>query len=130
MVMPLRRLGHLSILVVDSYRDAAESLGQMLTLVGHRVRVEFDAESAFRAVAVERPDVVITETVLRGPTGYDLADRISVLPGRKPYLIALTSQGGREDRLRVLAAGFRRFFLKPADPTDLVNFLGNGQAAR
>jgi DNA-binding response OmpR family regulator len=130
MVMPLRRPGRLSVLVVDSYRDAAESLGQMLTLVGHRVRVAFDAESAFRAVAVERPDVVITETVLLGPTGYDLADWISDLRGRKPYLIALTSQGAREDRLRVLAAGFRRFFLKPADPTDLVNFLGNGQAAR
>jgi DNA-binding response OmpR family regulator len=129
MVMPLHCRRPLSVLVVDSYRDAAESVGQVLTLAGHRVRVAFNADSAVQAVSEDRPDVIITETRLRGPTGYDLVDRISALPGSRPYLIALTSQGGREDRLRVLAAGFDRFILKPADPTVLVNFLGSGLAA-
>ena len=128
MVMPLRRRGSLSLLVVDSYRDAATSLGQILSLAGHRVRVAFDADSAVRAVSEDRPDVVITETVLRGPTGYELAGRLAALPGPRPYLVALTSQGGREDRLRVLAAGFDQFVLKPADPAALLSFFRSGRA--
>jgi CheY-like chemotaxis protein len=129
MVMPRRRPGHVSILVVDSYRDAAISLGQVLALAGHSVRVAFDAESAVNAASEDRPDVVITETLLRGPTGYELADRLAALPGPRPYLIALTSQGGREDRLRVLAAGFDRFVLKPAEPTALLGLLGSGRVS-
>jgi CheY-like chemotaxis protein len=127
MSVPSVSTGTCSVLIVDEYEDAAVSLALVLSLAGHRVGMAFDADSALRAIAEDRPDVVITETVLPRTSGYNLAGRISTLPGPTPILIALTTQGRREDRERIRAAGFRQFFLKPADPDELLNLLQCGR---
>jgi CheY-like chemotaxis protein len=67
--------------------------------------------------------VVISETRLPGVSGYDLARRIAALPGPRPCLIALTTQGRERDLDQVRAAGFDHFLLKPADPSELLHLL-------
>ena len=113
----------LSVLVVDGYADAADSLADLLTLVGYRVRVAFDAQSALAAARAERPDAVVAEIVLPGTSGCDLARRLAALPGPRPCLIALTTQGREPDRECARAAGFDHFLVKPADPVEVLTLL-------
>jgi CheY-like chemotaxis protein len=113
----------LSVLVVDGYPDAAVSLADLLVLVGHQARVAFDADGALAEIRADRPDVVISETVLPGTNGYELARRIAALPGPRPCLIAVTTQGRDPDRERARAAGFDHLLLKPADPAELLGLV-------
>jgi CheY-like chemotaxis protein len=113
----------LSVLIVDGYEDPAETLSTILAYCGHQVRIAYDAEIAVAALAEDRPDVVIAETLLPSGIGYDLAAWITSMPGPRPYLIGLTTQSRRADRERGRAAGFRQFLIKPADPTEIVNLL-------
>jgi PAS domain S-box-containing protein len=103
------------ILVVDDNVDSAVSLGQLLELSGHEVRVAHDGEQALSALSF-RPEVVILDIGLPGMNGYDLCRAIrAATDGHPPQMIALTGWGQDEDRLRSADAGFDAHLVKPVD---------------
>jgi CheY-like chemotaxis protein len=102
------------ILVVDDNRDAAESLAEMLEIMGHEVRAAHDGEAAGVAAAEFRPDVVLMDLGMPKVDGYEAARRIRAEPwGNEPLLVALTGWGADEDRRRTHEAGFDRHLVKP-----------------
>ena len=118
-VLPNRR-----VLVVDDNRDAAESLGMLLKLLGVEVRVVNDGPAAIETVSAYRPAVVLLDIGMPGMDGYEVARRIRKKPeGRDVLLIALTGWGQEEDRRRTSDAGFDHHLLKPADLTALKSIL-------
>ncbi|WP_439627030.1 ATP-binding protein [Gemmata sp.] len=102
------------VLVVDDNGDAAESLAQVLGIMGHEVRTAHDGEAGVAAAAEFRPDVVLMDLGMPKVDGYEAARRIRAEPwGRAPYLVALTGWGADDDRRRVHTAGFDRHLVKP-----------------
>jgi len=102
------------ILVVDDNTDAAESLAEMLTLLGHEARTAHDGAAGIAAVAEFRPDLVLMDLGMPGLNGYEAARRIRAEPrGDEPFLVALTGWGSDEDRRRTREAGFDRHLVKP-----------------
>jgi CheY-like chemotaxis protein len=118
-VLPNRR-----VLVVDDNRDAAQSLGLLLKLLGAEVRVVHDGPTALEEIPSYAPSVVLLDIGMPGMDGYEVARRIREQPeGQDLTLIALTGWGQEEDRRRTSQAGFDHHLLKPADLTALKSLL-------
>ncbi len=114
----------LRILVVDDNRDAAESLGIMLTLMGNEVRTAADGLAAVETAGEYLPDVILLDIGLPKLNGYDACRRIREQEGSKEIMIvALTGWGQEEDRRRSVNAGFDHHLIKPVDFDDLIKLL-------
>lgn len=106
----------LRILVVDDNIDGAESLAILLRLSGHEVVAAACGIDALTISADFRPQIVILDIGLPDIDGYEVAQRLRVLPeARDAKLIAVTGYGQDEDREHSRRAGFDYHFLKPVD---------------
>jgi CheY-like chemotaxis protein len=113
--LPARR-----VLVVDDNRDAADSLGVLLRLLGAEVHVAHSGPEALEQARLHRPAVVLLDLGMPGMDGYQVARRIRQLPGLGDItLIALTGWGQDADRRDTAAAGFNHHLTKPADIKEL-----------
>ena len=104
------------VLVVDVYPDNAESMEMFLKLHGHDVRTARSGPAALRAARAEPPDVVLLDISMPGMSGYEIARQLRDMFQDKVMLIAITGRQSDGDEDRALAAGFDRYFVKPADP--------------
>jgi PAS domain S-box-containing protein len=105
------------VLVVDDNVDAAESIGMLLRLWGHEVRVAYNGPQALTAAAEYRPEVVVLDIGLPGMSGYEVARQLRQRPQfAKALLVAVTGYGQDEDRRRSGEAGFDHHLTKPVDP--------------
>jgi DNA-binding response OmpR family regulator len=120
----------LSVLVVDDHPDAADSLAEVLALHGHRPRVALGGADALAMAESEPPDVVLTDLVMPGVDGFELARRLRERTGSPPVLVALTGCGSARDRERVITAGFDLYLVKPVEPAALVGVLRNFTRAK
>jgi PAS domain S-box-containing protein len=110
-----------TVLVVDDNRDAAESLGMLLRLLGADVHLAFNGPEALDAAVRYKPAVILLDIGMPGMDGYEVARRIRNLSDfRDVTLIALTGWGQEGDLRLSQSAGFDHHLIKPAD----VNALG------
>jgi PAS domain S-box-containing protein len=104
------------ILIVDDNRDAANSLGLLLKLLGHEVRQTYDGRQALEVAAEFLPEVVLLDIGLPGMSGYAVAAEMRAQPAlQQVRLVALTGYGSDDDRHRSRAAGFHDHLVKPVD---------------
>jgi CheY-like chemotaxis protein len=114
----------LRILVAEDNRDSADSLKALLDALGYDTHLAYDGESAVRAAATLRPDVIIMDIGLPGLNGYDAARRIRAQhPDMRVVIVALTGWGQRSDRLRSAEAGMDHHLVKPLDLAALKKIL-------
>jgi PAS domain S-box-containing protein len=120
------------VLIVDDNRDAAESLGQVLELLGATVTVAYDGPSAVEAFSATDASVILLDIGLPGMNGYEVARAMrSRHPERRPLIIAVTGWGQKGDRLEAEEAGIDHHMVKPADIDRLQELLGGlAQAAK
>lgn len=122
----LREFNRHRILIAEDSRDAADSFGMLLSIMGHEVRVTYDGQEAVAAADVFRPDVIIMDVGMPRLNGYDAARHIRAQPwGKDMFLIALTGWGQSDDRDQSQQAGFDRHFTKPVDPSVLETLLSS-----
>jgi two-component system, chemotaxis family, CheB/CheR fusion protein len=103
------------ILVVDDYRDAADSLAVLLRMMGHAVHTAYDGLEALEMAAAWPPEVVLLDIGLPKLNGYEVAERLRAEHGGDLALIALTGWGQPEDRRRAHEAGFDHHLTKPVE---------------
>jgi len=108
----------LRMLVVDDNVDAAESLRDFFTLLGHDVQVAHDGAGALRLAVVQPPELAVLDIGLPGMDGYELARQLrTVAP--EAFLVAATGYGQEADRRAAREAGFDRHLVKPLGVDDL-----------
>lgn len=108
------------VLIVDDYPDAAEIVGTLLELLGHRCRIALTGREAIAAASEFVPDIAILDLGLPDVSGYEVAIELRRRYGDAPlFLAAMTGWGHPQDRARALAAGFDAHVLKPADGVKL-----------
>ena len=113
---PTRR----KVLVVDDNIDAAQSLGSVLSLLGHDVRLAHDGLEALSAAEAFRPDIVLLDIGMPRLNGYEACRALRGRPwSTRTRFVALTGWGQPEDRQRSLDAGFDQHLVKPVDLTAL-----------
>ena len=114
----------LDILVVDDHLDAARMLRMVLEEAGHRVQVDSEPLSVLARAGVQSFDVFLLDIGLPGMDGNMLARAIRSMPEMaSATMVAVTGNGKEYGRDDALAAGFDHYFVKPADPSELLALL-------
>ena len=114
----------LRILVVDDNRDGADSLSEMLRLMGNDTRTAYDGQQGVDMAGDFRPEVLLLDIGLPKLNGYEVCRRIREQPwGKSVVLIALTGWGQDDDRRRSREAGFDHHMVKPVHPHALMKML-------
>lgn len=112
--------GAIRVLIADDNAAVAETLGMVVTMVGHEVRTACDGEQAIEAAAAFLPDVVLMDIGMPKMNGYEAARHIRQQPwGQGMMLIALTGWGQDDDKDRATNAGFDQHLVKPVGLSDL-----------
>jgi DNA-binding response OmpR family regulator len=113
------------VLVVDHNRDAADSLGALIGLLGHEVLVAYDAMQALALAQARRPHLVLMDLGLPGMSAQSCTRQLRAQDwARHLLLIALTGRGQAPDRSRSRDAAFDRYLVKPVSVQDLQGILG------
>lgn len=116
----------LRILVVDDNRDAADSLAEMLELMGNDTRAAYDGQQGVDMASEFRPEVILFDIGMPKLNGYEACRLVRQQPwGRDIVLIAATGWGQEKDRSRTHEAGFDHHLVKPVDPQELIKTLSD-----
>jgi PAS domain S-box-containing protein len=114
-----------AVLVVDDNTDAAESLADLLRMVGYDVRTAGNAGEALALLSEFAPELGLLDIGLPEIDGYQLAALLRDDPrGKRMQLVALTGYGRDNDRARALAAGFDEHLVKPVAIDRLLQVVG------
>ena len=108
------------VLIVDDKVDVAQSLEDLLGLLGQETRTAYTGPDALTAAKDFNPELIFLDIGLPGMTGYEVARQIRAQEtSPRPVLIAVTGWGGEQDISLARAAGFDRHLTKPVDPQEV-----------
>ncbi|WER48458.1 PAS domain S-box protein [Cupriavidus sp. WKF15] len=116
----------LNLLIVDDNSDAADSMGLLLQMTGHAVRVAYDGVTALRSVEDFTPDVALIDLAMPDMDGFELVRELrdyAHLHHTRFY--ALTGFGEPGIREEAARAGFDGHIVKPVDIDALTEILRN-----
>jgi signal transduction histidine kinase len=116
------------VLVVDDNVDGAESLAEMIRLMGADVEVAYNGNDALQRARSLRPSLVLLDIGLPGMDGYETARRLRIQSDAPLRLVALTGYGTAEDRVKSGAAGFDTHLVKPVDAAVIETLLASLQS--
>ncbi len=104
------------LLVIDDNVDSANTLAQLLRLVGHEVEVAYDGMTGLAAARSFEPDAVLLDIGLPGMDGYEVATAMRKLDSTsQSLLIAISGYGQKTDEERSRNAGFDYHLVKPVE---------------
>jgi signal transduction histidine kinase/CheY-like chemotaxis protein len=116
------------VLVVDDDPDTRAALAELLLAHGVEAHTAGNASEGFASFRRVRPEILVSDIVMSGTSGYDLVRQVRDLSpqdgGRTPAL-ALTGSSQAVDRTRALAAGFDLYVPKPVEPSELLAVLAS-----
>ncbi len=119
--------GERRIMVVDDSRDAADSLGTILELMGATVQVVYDGATALDALDTFKPHAALLDIGMPGMDGYEVARQMRQRAGTEALrLVALTGWGQDEARKLSREVGFDEHWVKPVDPQTLLSLFATG----
>ncbi|MCE9563867.1 MAG: response regulator [Planctomycetes bacterium] len=114
----------LSILIVEDQEEVAQSLAELLRLIGHETRVARSGEDALTQIDSQLPDVILLDIGLPGMNGWEVARQIrDRAKRRQPVVVAVTGFGLEADKWRSADAGADLHLVKPVAPAVLVQLL-------
>ena len=107
-----------TVLVVDDDATNREFLRTLLVHLGHKVCEAEDGESALSLARREPPDAVITDVLMPGLDGYELARLLHSRPetSRVPIAFSTAHYSRQEIERLARACGVREVIFKPAHP--------------
>jgi PAS domain S-box-containing protein len=114
----------LRVLVVEDHADAADTLRDLLEIMGYEVRIALTGPEGVRAAREYHPDIILCDLGLPGMDGYEVAAALRTAPGGgRQRLVAVTGYGQDDDRRRTREAGFQYHLVKPIDAEELRDVL-------
>ena len=103
------------ILVIDDRAVNRALIVKVLGSVGFELEEASDGEQGLARVAAFKPDLVITDLVMPGLDGFELARRIRQFPQYHPIIIACSASVLEPERIKSIEAGCDDFLPKPVD---------------
>ena len=108
------------ILVVDDNPDMADLMRELLVSRGYDVVTVRNADDAEMEVRRHAPDLILSDVIMPGRSGYELCQQLKDDPGTRliPFLL-ITGLSDREDKVKGIEAGADDFLNKPIFPAEL-----------
>jgi signal transduction histidine kinase/ActR/RegA family two-component response regulator len=114
------------ILLADDNVDFVNSIGALLSAMGHSVVITHNGPDALTAAARFCPDYAFLDIGLPLMSGYDLARGIrQIACGKLTVMIAVTGWGQEKDRQLAFEAGFDHHMVKPVRFEQIEEILSN-----
>ena len=115
------------VLVVDDESAIADTLTEILSRSGYAAMTAYDGNDALETALLTPPEMLITDVVLPGITGIELAIKVRrIFPDCK--IILFSGQASTADLLTSARADGHHFTLlnKPLHPQDLLQRVSEG----
>jgi DNA-binding response OmpR family regulator len=115
------------VMVVDDESSIADTLSEILSRSGYAAVTAYDGDSALESALLMPPEMLITDVVLPGMSGIDLAITIRrIFPDCK--VILFSGQASTADLLAAANREGHQFVLlnKPVHPADLLARIADG----
>jgi len=111
-----------TVLLVEDNEDAADSLAQLLTLMGCKVRIALDGLSAIAIAREVMPDAILCDIGLPGDMdGFAVARACRVEASlQATRLVAISGYSSAEDHALAEEAGFEQLITKPLTQKSLL----------
>ncbi|HEX6757281.1 MAG TPA: response regulator [Propionibacteriaceae bacterium] len=109
------------LLIIEDEPDLRSYLTRLFSKDGYAVEAVGDVETALTSLDSSTPDLVITDVMLPGQSGFDLLttlrrdERMARLP-----VVVLTARADAESALEAFAAGADDFVVKPFNSAELL----------
>jgi CheY-like chemotaxis protein/anti-sigma regulatory factor (Ser/Thr protein kinase) len=128
----LQRLDGIRILIVDDEADSNEAVGSLLVACGADVRAATSAAHARDVLVLWKADVLVSDVGMPGEDGYGLIASLRAREGDEACIpaVALTAFASREDKVRLLSAGFQAHIAKPLDAAELIAVIASLRGGR
>lgn len=109
------------ILVVDDSPTQVEASRSLLEQQGYEVVTAQSGEEALELAGRQAFDLVLTDVVMPGMSGFDLCRRLKQTGSPPPPVVLLTSLADPRDIVRGLECGADNYITKPYEPESLVH---------
>jgi len=118
-LLPRRRAPR--ILVVDDQPSIAGLMSQLLTMRGYDVVTASNAEEAEGEVRQQLPDLILSDVMMPGRSGYDFCRSLKENPATRliPFVL-ITGLSDSSDKVRGIEAGADDFLNKPVLAEELI----------
>jgi DNA-binding response OmpR family regulator/two-component sensor histidine kinase len=109
------------LLIIEDEPDLRSYLTRLFSKDGYAVEAVGDAETALTSLDSSAPDIVITDVMLPGQSGFDLLvtlrqdERVARLP-----VVVLTARADAESAVAAFVAGADDFVVKPFNSAELL----------
>ena len=116
-----------SVMVVDDESSIADTLAEILSRSGYAAVAAYDGDSALETALLNPPEMLITDVVLPGMSGIELAITVRrIFPDCK--IILFSGQASTADLLAAANRDGHQFVLlsKPVHPGDLLARIADG----
>ena len=112
------------LLIVDDNADAADTLADLLRVLGYEVRCAGDGASAMATLDTYVPQLVLLDIGLPGEDGYSVGSRMRADPRMAAAkLVALSGYAADTKRSEAQGARFDGHLVKPVSVDDLMAML-------
>jgi len=104
-----------SVLIIDDNRQMADSLGQIVTMLGLEARIAYGARTGIIMLKQTLPDVVFLDVNMPGVDGFEVFAYLRRLPEMKNVpVIVITSDDQPETAQKARDTGVLAMIIKPA----------------
>ncbi len=117
------------VLVIDDNRDSADTMVQVLQLLGQEARAAYGAEDSLDVAQSFRPRIVLLDLNMPDGDGFTVMRRLRAQSSESLYVAAMTGYGQASDRRRTLDAGFQAHLTKPVNADRLQEVLAKAIAS-
>jgi CheY-like chemotaxis protein len=119
------------VLLVDDNVDALDLMQVILSALGFTVETAANGKDGLATARTFLPQVVFLDLGMPGMGGYEVAVELRKLPALQDvFILALTGWNDLATRKAVIAAGFDRHLVKPANFEQITEILDDYLMAR
>lgn len=108
------------LLVVDDNPDLTLVMRELLSSAGYEVVTVSDAAAALTEIKNQLPDLILSDVIMPGLSGFDLCQRLKEDPSTRliPFVL-MTGLSDRGDKLRAIESGADDLISKPVSSEEL-----------